>query len=161
LLKENVIHKSDELINEAISTNRSRKIVQIFDELSDSLCKVADLAEFIRLAHPNRIYTTAAENACISVSGVVEKLNTHKKLYKALSSVNENGDTYNTTDIDKHVGQLFLFDFEQCGIHLSEKDRKTVVYLNNCILQLGQKFMAGTVQPRSVSKNMLPESIRK
>lgn len=47
--------------------------MQIFDELSDSLCKVADLSEFIRLGHPNGVYSHAAEDACISISGVVEK----------------------------------------------------------------------------------------
>lgn len=48
-------------------------MVEIFDELSDSLCKVADLAEFIRLAHPKRAFAYAAEDACITISGVVEK----------------------------------------------------------------------------------------
>lgn len=73
LLKENVIEQSDRLIEEAISPNRTRKMVEVFDELSDSLCKVADMAEFVRLAHPVSAYCQAAEDACISVSGVVEK----------------------------------------------------------------------------------------
>ena len=51
-------------------------MVQIFDELSDTLCKVADLSEFIRLGHPNGTYSHAAEDACISISGIVEKLET-------------------------------------------------------------------------------------
>ncbi len=74
ILKENVINKTENLISEAIGTNRKRKIVEVFDELSDSLCKVADLAEFIRLAHPDSAFGRAAEDACICVSGVVEKL---------------------------------------------------------------------------------------
>lgn len=49
-------------------------MVEIFDELSDSLCKVADLAEFIRLAHPESKFSYAGRDACISISGVVEKL---------------------------------------------------------------------------------------
>lgn len=73
LLKENVINKTDDLIAEACSDSRNRKIVEVFDELSDSLCKVADLAEFIRIAHPIAAYARAAEDACISISGVVEK----------------------------------------------------------------------------------------
>lgn len=73
LLKENVIEKSDRLIDEAISPDRKRKMVEVFDELSDSLCKVADMAEFVRLAHPKAAYSYAAEDACICVSGVVEK----------------------------------------------------------------------------------------
>lgn len=73
MLKEKVIEKSDRLIEEAISPNRKRKIVEVFDELSDSLCKVADMAEFVRLAHPVSAYCFGAEDACITVSGVVEK----------------------------------------------------------------------------------------
>lgn len=69
-------------------------------------------------------------------------------------------DIFPTNAIDDHVAKLFLFDFEQCGIHLEEKLRQRVVYLNDCILQLGQQFMAGAVHPRSVAKHVLPENIR-
>lgn len=73
LIREQAIFKTDDLISEAISKGRSRKMVQIFDELSDTLCKVADLSEFIRLGHPHSYYTHAAEDACVAISGVVEK----------------------------------------------------------------------------------------
>lgn len=72
-LKEQAIFKTDDLIAEAISPDRNRKMVQVFDELSDTLCKVADLSEFIRLGHPQGNFSHAAEDACISISGVVEK----------------------------------------------------------------------------------------
>ncbi|XP_055533996.1 mitochondrial intermediate peptidase [Wyeomyia smithii] len=159
-LKEKAIFKTEDLIEEATSAGRTRKMVTIFDELSDTLCKVADLSEFIRLAHPQANYSNAAETACISISGIVEKLNTHKPLYKALKQVVEGSDLVRTTDVDKHVAELFLFDFEQCGIHLQETARKKVVYLNDCILQLGQRFMAGAVHPRTIRKSVLPEAIR-
>lgn len=72
-LQERVTRKSDRLIEEAISPNRSRKMVEVFDDLSDSLCQVADMAEFVRLAHPVQMYSHTAEQACVSVSGIVEK----------------------------------------------------------------------------------------
>ncbi|XP_058832666.1 mitochondrial intermediate peptidase [Topomyia yanbarensis] len=159
-LKEKAIFKTDDLIKEATSSERTRKMVTIFDELSDTLCKVADLSEFIRLAHPQVKYSHAAEDACITISGIVEKLNTHKKLYRALKQVVDGNDLMKTTDVDKHVAELFLFDFEQSGIHMTENDRKKVVYLNDCILQLGQRFMAGAVHPRTIKKSVLPETIR-
>lgn len=71
--KEAVIRKSDDLVEEAISGNKNRPMVEIFDELSDTLCKIADLAEFIRIAHPKTRFRNAAEDACISISGIVEK----------------------------------------------------------------------------------------
>ncbi|TMW41274.1 hypothetical protein DOY81_013646, partial [Sarcophaga bullata] len=153
LLKDNVANKTDDLIQEAISGQRQRKIVQIFDELSDSLCKVADLSEFIRIAHPQSKFTQAAEDACISISGIVENLNTHKDLYLALRKVVEEGDHMDTTEVDKHVAKLFLFDFEQSGIHLKDEERDKVVRLNDYILQLGQKFMHGAVQPTAFPQN--------
>ncbi|KAH8241996.1 hypothetical protein KR026_007496 [Drosophila bipectinata] len=160
LLRDNVESRTQELIEEAISQQRSRKMVDIFDELSDSLCKVADLAEFVRIAHPKRKYTQSAEEACISICSVVESLNTHKPLYQALSKVVQHGDTQPTSEVDQHVARLFLFDFEQCGIHLPEQERLRVVRLNDAILQLGQKFMNGAVQPSILPRSYVPEAIR-
>lgn len=64
---------TDKLIDEAISKSRKRKMVEIFDELSDTLCKVADLSEFLRIAHPDQNYNYCAESVCTTVSSVVEK----------------------------------------------------------------------------------------
>ncbi|XP_066586613.1 mitochondrial intermediate peptidase [Prorops nasuta] len=160
ILKHKAITQVDQLIDEATSLNRKRKIVEIFDELSDTLCKVADLAEFIRIAHPDEKFVRAAEDASISISGIVEKLNTHRDLYNALQKVIRNGDIMNTTAIDDHVSKLFLFDFEQSGIHLEERKREKVVQLNDYVLQIGQKFMAGAVTPRIVNAKALPDPIK-
>ncbi|EFN66772.1 Mitochondrial intermediate peptidase [Camponotus floridanus] len=160
ILKSRALVHVNVLIDEATNKDRKRKMVEIFDELSNTLCKVADMAEFIRVAHPDQQYVRAAENACITISGVVEKLNTHRELYDALKQVTSNGDTQVTSNIDNHVAKLFLFDFEQCGIHLPEKQRIKVVELNDYILQVGQKFMAGAVTPRMVNADALPDFIR-
>ncbi|XP_069687069.1 mitochondrial intermediate peptidase [Periplaneta americana] len=159
-MKESAAWKTDALVAESYSPNRTRKMVEIFDELSDTLCKVADLAEFIRIAHPQAAYSQAAEDACVSVSGIVEKLNTHRQLYSALRSVVDSEDIFPTTPVDQHVARLFLFDFEQCGIHLPQMDRRRVVELNDSILQLGQRFMAGAASPRALPKESLPQNLR-
>ncbi|XP_050445309.1 mitochondrial intermediate peptidase [Cataglyphis hispanica] len=160
ILKSRALTHVNVLINEAVSKDRKRKMVEIFDELSNTLCKVADMAEFIRVAHPDQQYVRAAEDACITISGVVEKLNTHRELYDVLKQVANNGDIQMTSDIDNHVAKLFLFDFEQCGIHLPERQRRKVVELNDYILQVGQKFIAGAGTPRTVNADALPDVIR-
>ncbi|KAJ0182291.1 hypothetical protein K1T71_001660 [Dendrolimus kikuchii] len=153
-LKEQAIVATDRLIEEATSSP-SRPMVEIFDELSDTLCKVADLAEFVRIAHPQSHFASAAEDACISVSGVVEKLNTHKGLYEALRDSVKRG-----TSGDRHLAELFLFDFEQSGIQLEEHKRRKVVALNDIILQTGQRFMAGAAKPRRVPRTAVPQNVR-
>lgn len=73
MLKDRCVTDTDKLMDEAVSEGRTRKMVEIFDELSDTLCKVADLSEFLRIAHPSAVYGRAAENTCVAVSGIVEK----------------------------------------------------------------------------------------
>lgn len=80
----------------------------IFDDLSDELCRVADLAEFIRLAHPDPDFALAAQDACIEVSALVENLNTNLGIYSALKRSVEDGDRFPETEVDKRVAKLFL-----------------------------------------------------
>lgn len=67
---------------------------------------------------------------------ILDRLNTHRELYDSLKQVTSNGDIQETSAIDDHVAKLFLFDFEQCGIHLPERQRRRVVDLNDRILQV-------------------------
>ena len=156
LLKDNAITKSHNLIIEILSKNRKRKMVQVFDELSDTLCKVADMAEFVRVGHPEEKFAQAAEQASVSISSIVEELNTNRELYDKLKYVIENGDVCPTDAIDDYVAKLFLFDFEQCGIHLDKEKREQVVKYNEFILNVGSQFMSGTLSPRTFRKSQLP-----
>lgn len=160
LFQKEACTKADELIAEVLSPERSRKIVDIFDDLSDTLCQVADLAEFIRIAHPDPQFRIAADSASAKINGVVEKLNTNRPLYNSLKYVVENGDVIPTTDVDNHVSKLFLFDFEQSGIHLPKSKREEVVKLNESALNLGQFFMRQAESPKSIAANLVPKSVR-
>jgi len=78
----------------------------------------------------------------------------------ALKGVVGHKDTIPTTDVDEHVAKLFLFDFEQSGIHLDEQRRSRVVYLNDYILYTGQQFAANAMKPTSISKGQIPSNIQ-
>jgi len=65
------------------------------------------------------------------------------------------------TEEDRHVGGLFLFDFELNGIHLEERKRQYVVDLNNYILVTGQRFMIATEKPSIVEKTDFPDILAK
>ena len=160
ILQEKVENEIDSLIKEATSPNRKRKIVQIFDQMSDSLCRVADLADFTRVSHPDAHFANSAEETCVRLSRVVEKLNTNTDIYRALDHVLEHGDTVPTDEMDQRVAELFMFDFEQSGIHLNENKRQKFVQLNESILMLGTYFMKGTQTSSAISKDKLPEHVR-
>ncbi|XP_015789497.1 mitochondrial intermediate peptidase [Tetranychus urticae] len=149
--------KSYELLYEALSKNRTRKMVEIFDEMSNSLCKVADLAEFVRIGHPDPLFRKNATDASIKISREVEKLNVHRELYDCLKKVVDNGDVVPTTDVDKEVARLFLHDFEQSGVHLNDQDRDKVVQLNDFILHIGGYFVSRVSEPTLVPKEEVPK----
>ena len=141
-IKDACLHTSESLVAEACNPERKRNVAVIFDDLSDELCRVADLAEFIRIAHPDEDFSLAAQDACIEVSALVEQLNTHVGIYSALRRSVEGGDRFPETEVDRHVARLFLQDFQQCGIHLGEAEREQVVHLTDKILRTGQIFSA-------------------
>lgn len=65
ILQQEAKNRIDQLAKEAndfdlYSPNRDRNLVHIFDDISNELCRVADLAEFVRTSHPDLQYRQAA-----------------------------------------------------------------------------------------------------
>lgn len=59
-----------------------RKVVKNLDRLSDTLCCVIDMAEFIRNAHPDANIMEAANNAYSRLCSYMNTLNTDTRLHK-------------------------------------------------------------------------------
>lgn len=57
------------------------KVVKNLDRLSDLICSVVDLAEFVRNAHPERAWVESANNLYEGLSEFMNVLNTHVGLY--------------------------------------------------------------------------------
>ncbi|KAH0502636.1 Mitochondrial intermediate peptidase [Microtus ochrogaster] len=91
--QKEALRKTEWLVERACTTPPGPQTVLIFDELSDCLCRVADLADFVKIGHPEPAFREAAEEACRSIGTMVEK----------------------------RVAELFMFDFEISGIHLDEE----------------------------------------
>lgn len=155
VLRDSALKRADSLVEEIIhKPSGSQDVVALFDELSNCLCKVADLAEFIRVGHPQARFRATAEQASVAISSLVEQLNTDKRLYNSLRH-----STFKD-ELDEFVAKLFMFDFEQSGIHMDDDKRKLVLQLNESILRLGSHFAANANQARLVDPSQLPDRVR-
>ncbi|XP_042838559.1 mitochondrial intermediate peptidase isoform X4 [Panthera tigris] len=158
--QENALRKADLLVQRVCSVAPGPQTVLIFDELSDSLCRVADLADFVKIAHPEPAFREAAEEACTSIGTAVEKLNTNVELYRSLQKLLADKKLVDSLDPEtRRVAELFMFDFEISGIHLDKEKRKRAVDLNVKILDLSNTFLMGTNFPNKIEKHLLPEHI--
>nr|XP_032825301.1 mitochondrial intermediate peptidase isoform X1 [Petromyzon marinus] len=153
---------TERLVEDACRAPPGPRVVQIFDKLSDSLCQVADLADFVRVAHPSAEYRDAADEACMTIGTVVEKLNTNVDLYKSLRNVLDDRNIANSLDHEtRRVAELFLFDFEISGIHLDKEKRQEVVGLHVDLLDLNSEFLTGTHTPNRVDMRALPPHLHR
>ncbi|CAK9290706.1 unnamed protein product [Gordionus sp. m RMFG-2023] len=148
ILEKRALNKCDDVLDQILSNNHKKKLIALFDDLSDTLCQVADLAEFIRTCHPQNSYSQAALKTYLNVSNYVEKLNTNVTLYKTLKNVVDNNDAaFPMDDVDFTTGKLFLFDFEQSGIHLSDDKRRRFVKLYEKQIISNNKVMEAFNEP--------------
>ncbi|KAE8627452.1 hypothetical protein XENTR_v10007005 [Xenopus tropicalis] len=159
-VQDNALQKTESLVQKVCSIPPSAETVRIFDQLSDELCRVADLADFVKVAHPDSSYREAAEEACRNIGTMVEKLNTNTDLCQSLRSLLGNKQVMDSLDPEtRRVAELFLIDFEISGIHLDEEKRKKAVNLNVLIADLSSEFLLGANLPNRIDKQALPEHI--
>uniref|UniRef100_A0A3Q2PLP4 Mitochondrial intermediate peptidase n=1 Tax=Fundulus heteroclitus TaxID=8078 RepID=A0A3Q2PLP4_FUNHE len=158
---ETALRNTEVLLHKACSCPPGVETVECFDQLSDGLCKVADLADFIKVAHPDPAYREAAERTCVEIGTVVEKLNTNVELCKSLKNLLDNPKVAAELDPDtKRVAELFMFDFEISGIHLDDKLRKEAVALHVKLLDLNNEFLIGSHVPNRIAKSAIPQHLQ-
>ena len=152
--------ESEAVIAEILNSKQPDKIVHLFDELSDTLCRTADLAECIRLLHPDQDYAAQATNCCSLLGSYVEELNTHSGLHEALKQVTKDETFRRSQDeVMKYNVASLMHDFETSGIHLSGGERQRVVELNAQILALSHVFVYNCAQPVVLKKTDCPSFV--
>ncbi|XP_028818260.1 mitochondrial intermediate peptidase isoform X2 [Denticeps clupeoides] len=157
---ERALRETERLVEKACQSLPGIITVKTFDQLSDSLCRVADLADFVKVAHPDPAFREAAERTCVNIGTMVEKLNTNVDLCNSLKNLLDKSDIMASLDPEtRRVAELFMFDFEISGIHLSEEKRKEAVNLNVRLLDLNNEFLVGSHLPNKIEKRMLPDHI--
>ncbi|PIO55045.1 hypothetical protein TELCIR_23574, partial [Teladorsagia circumcincta] len=131
-----------DLVNQIEAGSKERTTVQLFDDLSNTICKAADMVECVRQLHSDPAYNEAAQSCASDYCELVESLNTYTKLYHKLKDSKEK-EADRLDDVDNHTIDLFLNEFEQSGVHLPEKERAEFVRLSGEIFNASTKFQMG------------------
>lgn len=125
-----------------------RNYITNLDKLSDILCRVIDLTEFIRVAHPDKRYVSAAQEVHEEMFEFMNMLNTNVDLYKILKKVLTEEKIYSQLSEEEiQVGKILLADFEKSGINMDPETRSNFIELSQQIAIYGQHFASGTGQP--------------
>lgn len=128
----------------ASSLDEYRAVVKDLDRLSDLLCRVLDLCDFVRMTHPDPGFQDAATDAWMMVYQYMNQLNSTTGLNDQLRKAMENPDVTSTwTEEEMIVAKTLRVDFEKSAIHLPEKIRDRFVTMSQEISTAGTSFVEG------------------
>ncbi|CAB4257125.1 similar to Saccharomyces cerevisiae YKL134C 37165 Mitochondrial intermediate peptidase [Maudiozyma barnettii] len=134
-----------ELMKTDTSTEGLRNYIINLDKLSDTLCRVIDLCEFIRSAHPDERFVKAAQLCHEEMFEFMNVLNTDVTLYNTLKKVLTDDNILKTLSKEEiKVGKILLEDFEKSGICMTSEIRDKFISLSQDISLIGQDFINST-----------------
>ncbi|KEF60290.1 uncharacterized protein A1O9_05141 [Exophiala aquamarina CBS 119918] len=126
----------------ASTLDEYKAIPRDLDRLSDLLCRVIDLSDFIRTIHPNEDVVAAATASYSLMLQYMNELNTTTGLNQQLRIAMDTPEVCEQWNAEeKMVAQLLFKDFAKSGIDLPGKQRKEFVSLSNEIAQVGTDFV--------------------
>lgn len=135
---------------EASTLEEYRGLARNLDRLSDLLCRVIDLSDFIRTIHSDRRIQEAATQAYALMFEYMNVLNTttglHEQLGKALDCPEV---TSHWTEAETIVAKILMKDFTNSAIHMPPDERQRFVNLSNDVSQVGSDFFGGAEPARS------------
>jgi intermediate peptidase len=126
----------------ASSVHEYRAIVRHLDRLSDILCRVLDMADFVRVTHPDRHTQRMASKAWDMVYQYMNELNTMTGLHDQLATAMGNPDvTAVWSEEEKAVADVLKLDFTKSAVNLPQKYRDRFVELSSKISTVGSDFV--------------------
>lgn len=126
----------------ASSTEDYINMARDLDRLSDLLCRVIDLSDFIRAVHTDPAVQEAATQAYALMFEYMNVLNTTTGLNDQIKrAIADPAVTAHWSEEEKVSAQILMKDFAKSAIHLPPEDRQRFVDLSNDISQLGPDFV--------------------
>ena len=119
-----------------------KSLAKDMDRLSDLLCRVIDLCDFIRISHPDRAFQAAASQAYAAMFEYMNQLNTTTGLNDQLKRAMDIPEVVaGWTDEEKTVARILMQDFAKSAIDLPEAARHDFVQISNEIVEIGSDFV--------------------
>lgn len=138
---------TDQIVND-LSEKGLRNYITNLDRLSDILCRVIDLAEFVRISHPNQSFLKAAQQCHEEMFEFMNVLNTNVGLYRNLKHVlTDPKISSQLSPEETKVGKILLSDFEKSGINMDDDTRNDFISLSQEISVVSQRFTNGVGDP--------------
>ena len=156
----NTVQKAKRLVEGILNANtvdEYMKVARNLDRLSDLLCRVIDLSDFIRAVHPDYRIQQAATNAYSMMFEYMNVLNTLPGLAAQLEmALNTPEVVASWTEEERVVAAILRKDFAKSAFQQPKIQRERFVTLSQAISEVGPDF----VQNMSPAKPTLtfPES---
>lgn len=126
----------------ATSKEEYKAIVRDMDRLSDVLCRVIDLSDFVRVTHPDRRMQAAAHQAWTVVYQYMNQLNTTTGLNEQLGLAMADPEiTASWSEEELAVAEMLKLDFSKSAVNLPQESRDRFVELSSKIGDIGAVFV--------------------
>ncbi|KAI1828472.1 peptidase family M3 [Xylaria intraflava] len=139
------ISKASRLVNKvtnASTTAEYKTLVKDLDRLSDLLCRVLDVSDFVRITHPDVRIKEAASAAWSKVYMYMNQLNTSTALSDQLGKALANPEVMSCWNEEAQtVAKILQQDFQKSAIHLPKEYRDAFVDVSQSISELGADFV--------------------
>ena len=131
-----------EQVLKASSIDDYKHIARRLDRLSDLLCRVIDLSDFVRATHPDTAMQAAATRAYATMFEYMNILNTTQGLDTQLNiAINNPEIVAGWSEEELVVAEILQKDFAKSAIDLPESQREHFVLLSQEISEVGQEFV--------------------
>lgn len=139
------LHRAQRIVDKVLSASslaEYKDIVKDLDRLSDLLCRVIDLSDFVRVTHPDPRIQNAASEAWSIVYQYMNQLNTTTGLNEQLGkAMNTPEVTASWSEEEMTVAQMLKLDFMKSAVNLPQRSRDRFVELSQQISEVGSRFV--------------------
>ncbi|GKT42113.1 mitochondrial intermediate peptidase [Colletotrichum spaethianum] len=136
---QKIVHR----VLHASSISEYQAVVKDLDRLSDLLCRVLDLSDFVRMTHPDPRFQQAAAGAWSMVYQYMNQLNTMTGLSDQLVKAMGLPDVVAAwSEEERTVAEILKLDFTKSAVDLPQQERDRFVDLSQQISEVGSMFVS-------------------